>query len=109
MKAGRELDGATVTFDQFSDDCRLRVLKPIPIKVSQTESDEYIVADDLFSCYGVGESVTEALADYEAMVVCFYEDIVEWEGDLSQHLEQIKATLQGYVSLAALEAKGIDA
>lgn len=110
MKAGRELDGATVTFDQFSDDCPLKLLKPIPIKVSQTESDEYLVADELFNCYGVGESVTKALADYEAMVVCFYEDIVEWEGDLSQHLEEIKATLQGYVSLkgvAALKAKGV--
>lgn len=103
MKAGREDDAATVTFDQFSDDCRLQVLKPIPLRISQTESGKYMVTDDLFNCYGVGESVTEALADYEAMVVCLYEDIVEWEGALSRHLEEIKATLQEYVSLKGVE------
>jgi hypothetical protein len=57
----------------------------------------WVVSDDILGIYGVGDEPAEALRDYEATLVHFYTDIVEWQGGLAPHLEQRRALLQAYL------------
>jgi len=62
------------------------------------EREQWVVCDNIFGIYGVGDELAEALRDYESTLVRFYVDIAEWEGSLSPHLEVQKEQLAQYVA-----------
>jgi len=62
------------------------------------EREQWVVSDDIFGIYGVGDDPAEALRDYESTLVRFYVDIAEWEGSLSPHLDVQKEHLAQYVA-----------
>lgn len=62
------------------------------------EREQWVVSDDIFGIYGVGDEPAEALRDYESTLVRFYVDIAEWEGSLSPHLDVQKEHLAQYVA-----------
>jgi hypothetical protein len=56
-----------------------RVLNsPFPIRVEHTES-EFVVSDDVLLLYGHGQSLDEALEDYGATILDYYELLIERE------------------------------
>jgi hypothetical protein len=51
---------------------------PFPIRVEHTEG-EFVVSDDLLLMYGHGQSLDEALEDYGATLLDYYELLIERE------------------------------
>lgn len=74
-----------------------KLMRPLDLSVVY-EGDQWLVSDDIFGIYGLGDEPVEALGDYEATLVRFYVDIVEWEGSLSPHLDVQKQNLAQYVA-----------
>jgi hypothetical protein len=59
---------------------------PFPIRVEHAEG-EFVVSDDVLLMYGHGQSLNEALEDYGATLLDYYELLIEREaaGDLGSN------------------------
>ncbi len=71
--------------------------RPLHLSVVRREEDRWIICDGVFDIYGVGKEPDEAVRDYEATLIRFYKDTVEWEGKLAPHLQIHRANLQKYL------------
>jgi hypothetical protein len=61
---------------------------PIMLDVRRDEHGHYVVSEDQFNLYGVGDSLSEAVEDYQAMLIEHYEDLSRSEAPLSGYLQK---------------------
>jgi len=59
---------------------------PYTLTAELSESGEYIVSEDLFLCYGVGEDLQEAVQDFAAMLRDSHAELERSEDRLSEAL-----------------------
>ncbi len=64
------------------------LLSPLEITVERTEDGQAVVADELLSSYGVGDTVPEAVGDLLDMMLDYYSELHESRHELSQHLQR---------------------
>ena len=64
------------------------LLSRLILSVEKTEDGQTIVADELLSTYGVGDTVREALDEFMSMLLDYYEELSESRVDLSRFLSR---------------------
>ncbi len=73
-----------------------RLVNSIPVTYTKEIDNSFVVSDDKFLVYGVGDSLHDAIYDYENSLIEFYE-ILE-EGAESNNFDQIQlGQLQNYI------------
>lgn len=65
-----------------------RLVRPILVSVQYGESGKLVTSDSHVHMYGVGESLDEALADYESMLLDYFEDLAQNHDAISDYLSQ---------------------
>ncbi len=61
---------------------------PLLVSMEQIEDGQVLVADELLSCYGVGDSPEEAVEDLAVMLMEHQADLAEAPDKLSAHLRR---------------------
>lgn len=65
-----------------------RLVRPILLTVQHGESGKLVVSDSHAHMYGVGESLGEALSDYESMLLDYFEDLAQNRDAISDYLSK---------------------
>jgi len=78
---------------------RYELLQPITVTVElDRDTHEYIISDDQIDMYGIGESLTDALYDYQISIVEYFEllmrDEEKLEGRLKRHFDYLKRIIR---------------
>ncbi|MCC7353271.1 MAG: hypothetical protein IT330_05890 [Anaerolineae bacterium] len=63
-----------------------RLIRPITLQVETLRDGSVLVGDYEFDLYGVGETLHDALADYESMLIDQYQDLRGDETRIGKHL-----------------------
>ena len=72
-----------------------RLENPLPISVERDTDHRFVVSDDIFNVYGVGESWDAAVGDYAVALVEFFEITNDGHDEQSrQLLEHLKRYLR---------------
>ncbi len=72
------------------------IIRPLTIFVEAMEDSGFLVSDDLFSMYGMGATVEDALADYSTSLIDFYQ-ILEARVGSNPHNRPRFLHLQSYL------------
>lgn len=72
------------------------IVRPLAVFVEAMEDAGFLVSDDLFSMYGMGATVEEALADYSTSLIDFYQ-ILEARVESNPHNRPRFQHLQSYL------------
>jgi len=59
---------------------------PVELRVETDELSNVVVSDAFFNQYGVGETLWDALRDYEAMLIDYYEELTTTQQPLGPGL-----------------------
>ena len=63
-----------------------RLLRPLILTVEETEDGQTVVADELLSSYGVGDTVEEAVDEFLEMLFDYYSELHQSRDELSRFL-----------------------
>lgn len=67
---------------------------PFPVAVKRDEDNSFVVSDELFAVYGIGDTRQEAIADYAISLIEYYAIIASHTDPLSQdHLRRLQVYL----------------
>lgn len=77
------------------------ILKPFPLVIEQTEEGRVLVSEDLFLMYGIGDTLDEALRDYETALMEYYDLISLDAADGDPPTQALFQYLQQYVHKGA--------
>jgi len=58
-------------------DEKLRLVKPLSLRIEKDNSGLVILDDSVFNVYGTGETIKDAIEDYKQTLIEYYEIIVE--------------------------------
>ena len=77
------------------------IVKPFPLVIEQTEDGRILVSEDLFLMYGIGDTLDDALRDYETALMEYY-DLISWDAaDGDPPTQALFQYLQQYVHKSA--------
>ena len=62
------------------------LLQPLILEVEEVDNGQTLVADDLLSTYGVGDTVDEAVAEFLEMLLEYRHELHESRAELSREL-----------------------
>lgn len=83
-------------FDLATADYELT--RPLALDVEEDEARMVIVSEASLGVYGVGETLQDAVRDFESMLIDSYRSLGEAEGELAWRLSEILDRLRLYVS-----------
>ena len=77
------------------------IVKPFPVVIEQAEEGRVLVSEDLFLMYGIGDTLDDALRDYETALMEYYDLISLDAADGDPPTQALFQYLQQYVHKSA--------
>ena len=87
-------DNQVFLLGDISDD--LIVVQFLPLAIEQDEDESYIVSDDIFLVYGDGATKSDALREYQASLVKYFQ-IIEKSAESNKFDKALLSQLQSYI------------
>jgi len=76
-----------------------KIIEPLLVTIEQDEDGSYVVSEDLFAVYGVGDTPSDALRDYTVSLTDYY-DLVSAQAKGDGPTQSLFHRLQQYVQKA---------
>ena len=93
----RELRNGIQFRIQGSFNSGYRFIRPLPVNLTYILKDHtWLISDDLFDEYGVGETVRQARRDYVSGLISYYETLEEWATNENPPTQQQLVQLREY-------------
>ena len=73
------------------------IVKPFQVVIEQDENSRILVSEELFLMYGIGDTLDDALRDYETSLMEYYELVSEQAGDNDPPTQALFRHLQRYI------------
>src|SRR5574342_544740 len=71
------------------------LVQPLQVNIEQDEDDSYIVSDDVFLVYGDGQTSSDALRDYAASLIKYFQ-LVEKNAEANEFDKALLSQLESY-------------